>query len=110
MIAKPIAFTQIPNQAMFGLAAAARHLGKHKNTVRKLVDLGIIKARVELDLSARKRRVFTLEVLNAYIDSLATWSDLPNGEESGAELPDSLAGETGCKDDATTYVQEQSIY
>ena len=85
MIGKPVALIQVPSQRLFGLAAAARYLDKHKNTVRKLADLGIIKARVELDLSGRKRRVFTLEALNAYIDSLAPWYDLPNGEESGAE-------------------------
>ncbi len=51
MIAKPIALIQIPNQRLFGLAAAARYLDKHKNTVRKLADLGIIKARVDLNPS-----------------------------------------------------------
>jgi len=48
-------------------------------------DLGKIEARVEFDLSGRKRRVFTLEALDAYIESLGPWYDSRNGEESGAE-------------------------
>lgn len=85
MIGKPVALFQIPNQRLFTIAAAARYLDKHKNTVRKLADLGIIKAKIEVDLSGRKRRVFTLEDLDAYIDNLDPWYDPPNGEESGAE-------------------------
>jgi len=85
MIGKPVALIQIPNQRLFSIAAAARYLDKHVNTVRKLADLGKIKAKRELDLSGRKRRVFTLEDLDAYIDSLDPWYDPPNGEESGAE-------------------------
>ena len=84
MIGKPVALIQIPNQRLFSSAQAAQYLGKHKNTVNKLADLGTIKARVEVDRSGRRRRAFTLEDLDAYIDSLAPWYDSPNGEESGA--------------------------
>ena len=85
MIGKPTALLQIPNQRLFSLSAAAQYVGKSKWTLQKYADLGMIEARVEVDLSGRKRRAFTLEALNDYINSLAPWYDSPNGEESGAE-------------------------
>ena len=84
MIGKPVALIQIPNQRLFGVAQAAQYLGKHANTVRKLADLGKIQAWVEVDGSGRRHRVFTLEDLNAYIDSLSGWYDSPKGERPGA--------------------------
>ncbi len=85
MIGKAIALIQVPNQRLFGTKAAAFYVGKHPNTLRKMADLGIIEARVEFDASGRKHRVFALEVLDAYIDSLSRWYDPPHdGESSGA--------------------------
>ena len=52
------------------MAAAAQYLGKAIGTIRKLAVLNVIQARAELDTAGRRRRVFALEVLNAYIDSL----------------------------------------
>ena len=66
------------------MAAAAQYLGKAVGTVRKLDDLNIVKARVELDSAGRRRRVFALEDLNAYVDSLEPWYDSPHGEEPGS--------------------------
>jgi hypothetical protein len=85
MIGNPIALIQIPSQRLFSLSAAAQYVGKSKWTLQKYADLGKIEARVEFDLNGRKRRVFTLEALDAYIESLGPWYDSRNGEESGAE-------------------------
>ncbi|MDA2934800.1 helix-turn-helix domain-containing protein [Acidobacteria bacterium AH-259-D05] len=77
MIGKPIVLIQIPNQRLFGTKAAAQYLGIHEQTLRKLTDLG--------DLPARRmgrRRVYRLEDLDQYIDSLPRWYD-GDGEKSG---------------------------
>src|SRR2546425_11385367 len=80
MIGKPVAFFEVPNQRLFGTKAAARYLGLHEQTLRKLTDMG--------ELTARKmgsRRVYALEDLDRYIDSLPRWYDAAHGKESGAE-------------------------
>ncbi len=82
MVGKTVALIQVPNQRLFRVAQAAHYLGKHPNTIRKLADLGEIKACVEVDSSGRRHRVFTLDELDAYIDSLPQWYDSPNGGES----------------------------
>jgi excisionase family DNA binding protein len=77
VIGKPIALIQVPNQRLFGTKAAARYLGIHEQTLRKLTDTG--------ELEARKmgtRRVYDLEALNRYIESLPEWYD-ELGEKSG---------------------------
>ena len=79
MIGKPIALTQGPNQRLFGMKAASRYLGLHEQTLRKLTDLGEIKAR-----RMGSRRVYALEDLDSYIDSLPRWYHGP-GERSGTE-------------------------
>ena len=40
MIGEPIALTKIPNQRLFGTKAAARYLGLHEQTLRKLTAEG----------------------------------------------------------------------
>ena len=79
MIGKPIALIQVPNQRLFGMKAAARYLGLHEQTLRKLTDLGEIKAQ-----RMGSRRVYALEDLDSYIDSLPRWYHDP-GERSGTE-------------------------
>ncbi|PYR97792.1 MAG: hypothetical protein DMG16_23300 [Acidobacteria bacterium] len=79
MIGKSLALIRVPNQRLLGTKAAARYLGLHEQTLRKLTDLG--------ELPARKmgsRRVYALEDLDRYIDSLPRWYD-GNCEESGTE-------------------------
>ena len=88
MIGKPIALIQVPNQRLFSIKAAAIYLGKHENTIRKLVDRGELKARTETDTSGRQRRTFTLENLDAYIDALPPWYDPVSGKEPGARKED----------------------
>ena len=66
------------------MAAAAQYLNKAIGTIRKLADLNIIHARIELDTTGQRRRVFPLVDLNAHADSLEPWYDLPHGEEPGS--------------------------
>ena len=79
VIGKPIALIQIPNQRLFSARAAAQYLGIHEQTLRKLTDAGEIRTRRSGD-----RRVYRLDDLNSYIDSLPEWYD-GAGEESGTE-------------------------
>ncbi len=79
MIGKAIALIQVPNQRLFGTKAAARYLGIHEQTLRKLTDLGELPA-----LRMGSRRVYCLEDLDAYIESLPRWYDC-GGEKSGTE-------------------------
>ena len=65
MIGKAIALIQVPNQRLFGTKAAAYYLGICDDSLRKYADLGWIKPR-----RLERRRVFTLEDLDAFIDSL----------------------------------------
>ena len=74
MIGKPVALIQLPNQRLFGTKAAARYLGIHEQTLRKYADLGKLQAR-----RLENRRVFTLEVLNAFIEKLPEWYPDPDG-------------------------------
>ncbi len=68
MIGKPIALIQVPNQRLFGIKAAARYLDMHAQTLRKLTDLGEIKAR-----KLGERRAYTLQELDRFIDTLPEW-------------------------------------
>ena len=65
MIGKPIALIQVPNQRLFSTRAAAQYLGICEDTLRTYADLGDILAR-----RLGRRRVFTLEDLDAFIEAL----------------------------------------
>ena len=79
MIGKPTLLLQIPNQRLFGTKAAARYLGVHEQTLRKYADLKKLPAR-----RLENRRVFLLEDLNRFCESLPRWYD-DFDEESGTE-------------------------
>jgi len=85
MISKPIALIQVPNQRLFSTKAAALYLGVHSDTLREYADRGWIRAR-----RLGKRRVFTLEDLNAFIDSLPEYQSYdytaPGGKPGGKEV------------------------
>ena len=70
MIGKPVALIQVPNQRLFSVQAAARYLGVHVQTLRKLSDLGLLPAR-----RLGSHRVFTLEDLDRFIETLPQWYD-----------------------------------
>ncbi len=74
MIGKPVALIQVPNQRLFSSKAAARYLGVHEQTLRKYADLNMIRAR-----RLENHRVFTLEDLNGFIDTLDEWYPDPDG-------------------------------
>jgi len=85
MLSQNIALFQIPNQRLFSTKAAAQYLGVHPDSMRKYADLGRIEAR-----RLFKRRVFTLEDLNAFIDDLPNYQThdytAPSGKPGGKEI------------------------
>ena len=69
MIGKPIALIQIPNQRLFKVKAAALYLGIHPQTLREMTDLGELPAKW-----MRNRRVYLLDDLDRYIESLPEYN------------------------------------
>jgi len=59
---KMTALVVVPNQRLFKMSAAAKYLGIHEQTLRKITDEGALRARL-----MRGCRVYTLEDLDAYI-------------------------------------------
>ena len=78
MIGKAVALIQVPNQRLFSTRAAARYLGISPDTLRRYADLGWIKAR-----RLEKRRVFTLEDLDRFIESLPPYQSYPYTDLGG---------------------------
>ena len=70
----------VPNQRLFKTKEAAKYLGIHQDTLRTYADIGRITPR-----RINKRRVFTLEDLDAFIDSLPCY-DAPGGKPGGKEI------------------------
>ena len=68
MIGRPVALIQVPNQRLFSTRAAAQYLGICEDTLRTYADLGDIPAR-----RLGRRRVFTLEDLDAFIEALPAY-------------------------------------
>lgn len=79
MIGKPIAFIQVPNQRIFSPKAAARYLGVHEQTLKKITDEGQIHAKW-----MRNRKVYLLEELDRYVNSLQDYNP-SYGENPGQE-------------------------
>ena len=73
MIGKPIALIQIPNQRAFSVTEAARYLGMHPQTLRKLSDLGAVPCR-----RAGKHRLFLLEDMDRWLESQPKWVNRGN--------------------------------
>lgn len=65
MIGKAVALIQVPNQRLFGMKEAAQYLGISEDSLRSYSDEGLITA-----LRLKKRRVFTLEDLDEFIEGL----------------------------------------
>ncbi len=80
MIGKTTALIQVPNQRLFSVKAAAKYLGIHEQTLRKLTDLGEVQAQ-----RMGSRRVFRLEELDRFIDSLPPWCDY--GPDENPRIP-----------------------
>ncbi len=78
MIAKPIAFIQIPNQAMFSPKVAARYLGINVKTLKQLTDRGELPAR-----RFRNRRAYLLEDLEQFRTGLPEWPEWYDADQSG---------------------------
>ena len=74
-----MALIQIPNQRLFGPSAAARYLGICTDTLYKITDLGQVKA-----FNQNGRRVYRLEDLEAYVESLPEWHNGPGGTPKSA--------------------------
>ena len=70
MIGKPVALIQVPNQRLFGPAAAARYLGISDDTLKKYTDLRQLTA-----YNFNGRRAYRLEDLDYLIEHLPEWDD-----------------------------------
>ncbi len=79
MIGKPVALIQVPNQRVFAPRAAARYLGVHEQTLKKITDEGELQAKW-----MRNRKVYLLEELDRYIESLPAYNPTC-GENPGPE-------------------------
>ncbi len=80
MIVKPIAFIQIPNQAMFSPKVAARYLGINVKTLKELTDRGELPAR-----RLRNRRAYLLEDLERFRTGLPEWYDAAQRGENPSQ-------------------------
>ncbi len=69
MIGKPVALIQIPNQRLFSPKAASRYLDVHPQTLKKITDEGQLQAKW-----MRNRKVYLLEELDRYIESLEDYN------------------------------------
>lgn len=78
MIGKPVALIQVPNQRGYTIGEAARYLGICHQKLRQLTDAGRVRCRRD-----GRNRIFLLEDLNAFLDSLPTWVDNGDGERPG---------------------------
>ena len=80
IVGKLATLIRVPNQRLFKTKEAAKYLGMHPDTLRTYADLGRITPR-----RINNRRVFTLEDLDAFIDSLPCYDD-PGGKPGGKEI------------------------
>ncbi len=71
---KAIQLVAIPEQSLFYTGAAAKYLGISSNTLRKRSDLGLIPCKQD----ENGRRVFLLEDLDAYRNSLPPYAHSVN--------------------------------
>lgn len=65
---EPIALKEVPKRRLLPMAAASNYLGMESQTIRKLVDLGRIRAK-----RVSSRRMFLLEDLDAWIQAQPDW-------------------------------------
>jgi excisionase family DNA binding protein len=89
VIGKPVALIQIPNQRLFGPSAAAKYLGICADTLYKITALGQIAA-----YDQNGRRVYRLEDLDAYVESLPEWHNGPGGKSKSATSARSMHATT----------------
>jgi excisionase family DNA binding protein len=82
MIGNPPTMTQIPSQRLFGTKAAARYLGLHEQTLRKLTAEGLVPSR-----RLGCRRVYLLDDLDHFIAGLPSWygSNAVPGQKGAAD-------------------------
>jgi hypothetical protein len=78
MIGKPVALIQVPNQRLFGMKAAAQYLGISEESLRNYADLGLVSAQ-----RLKNRRVFKLEDLDTFIDSLPEYRSIDTLNSGG---------------------------
>lgn len=68
MQGRPVAIYQVPAQRGMPVTEAAKYLGMHPQTLRKLSDLGEIPCK-----RVGKHRVFLLEELDKWLESQPKW-------------------------------------
>lgn len=64
----------VPAQRFFTIRQASRYTGLNASTLRKMTDLGELRAR-----RVGKRRMFTIEDLNSWIDGQPLWYNDSHG-------------------------------
>ena len=67
-----VALVRVPKQRLFSAKAAAQYLGIHEQTLRRITEDGCLPAK-----RLRSRRIYKLEDLDAYIESLPASSMQP---------------------------------
>ena len=72
MLGNPVALIQVPNQRLFSVKPAAQYLGICEDTLRGYADKELVPP---YDLNGR--RVFKLEDLDSFIDSLPPYTSYP---------------------------------
>ena len=77
---KEIRIVAVPEQAAFRTGPAARYLGICPNTLRKRSDLGLVRARRDVNGD----RIFLLRDLDSYLDSLPPSRE---GHHNAGRLP-----------------------
>jgi len=68
-MSKAISIISVPTRRLFGPKAAAEYLGIHEQTLKKITDEGELAAKW-----MRNRKVYTLEELDRYIESLEPYN------------------------------------
>lgn len=75
---KEVAFVEVPNKRVFSVDEASRYLGCDRKTLYHWTQVGLIPAKESRGPKGNRRRLYLLEFLDAFIDSLPSWKDNPS--------------------------------
>ncbi len=69
---EPVPLKPVPKRRLLPISAASEYIGIEEQTIRKMVDLGQLRAK-----RVSGRRMFLLEDLDAWIDAQPDWAENP---------------------------------